>query len=310
MQKKRIALILVIAFFSIGCLLKINSKYDVLARYPYTEYMSEKDSNLIRNHLDKNEIEYIIEYAIAPADFLRYIEEEEFNIYELDQYNAIQKEFGHISPAHCIRLVNLLKNHEMTLETCISYLYEYTSEEMIRYLEKGDPVENSFLVFNPGILSLDISSNNSVGYYVPRDLVRMTSIQTLNNQPVYLRIEAKNALLDMCALASRDLKENSCGGLIVKTGYKSWEEIEKDPGIEFSDEKLKRAGHNEHQLGLAVDFVLLNENEDFSSSKQAEWLKEHSREFGFFASSVDNPTHYRFTGRPVKEQSYGQDSAD
>lgn len=310
MQKKRIALILVIALFAIGCFLNINSKYDVLARYPYTEYMSEKDSNLIRNHLNKDEIEYIIEYAIAPADFIRYIEAEGFNIYDISQYNAIGMEFEYIDPFHCVKLIQLLKNHEMSIDNCISYLYAYTSEEMILYLEKGDPVENSFLVFEPGVLSLDLSSNNSVGYYAPHDLIRINSVQTANNQSIFLRMEAAEALADMCAVASVDLQENSCGGLIIKEGYKSWEQIEEDPFIEFAEEGLNRAGHNEHQLGLAIDFELLDEEQNFKDSKQSAWLQEHSAEFGFVASNPDNASHYRFMGKPSKEQDYGQNSTD
>ncbi len=301
MQKKRIALILIVAMFAFGCLMKINSKFDVLARYPYTEYMSEEDGNLIRNHLDKNEIEYIIEYAIAPADFVRYLEVDGFNIYDIAQYNAIGKEFVNISPANCVQLVNLLKDHEMSLENCVSYLYEYSAEAMILYLEKGDVIESSFLVFDPSILSLDISSYNSVGYYAPRDLVRISSIQTVKNQPVYLRIEAQKALHDMCALASEDLQENSCGGLVIKEGYKSWEQIENDPIIEFANSELNRVGHNEHQLGLAVDFALLDEEQDFAGSVQAAWLKEHSEEFGFILSDPSNLTHYRFMGKPSRE---------
>ncbi len=301
MQKKRIALILIMILFAIGCFLKINSKYDVLARYPYTEFMSEKDSNLIRNHLDKNEIEYIIEYAIAPADFVRYIEAEGFNIYDIANYNAIGKEFEQILPEHCVKLVNLLKNSEMSLETCISYLYVYSSEEMIMYLEKGDAIKDAFLSFEPHSYSIIVSVYNSVGYYTPRDLARMTSIQTVDNQPIYLRNEAKDALLNMCAMASQDLGENSCGGLIVKSGYKSWDEIENDQFIEFSLDALNHAGHNEHQLGLAVDFVLLNENQSFVDSKQFTWLQEHSKEFGFVISNEDNYTHYRYMGKSIQE---------
>ena len=62
----------------------MNVKFDRLSRYPYE---GEKMREIISEHLTDEEIEYIIQYSIAPVHFMDYIECPSFNIYHIDQYN-------------------------------------------------------------------------------------------------------------------------------------------------------------------------------------------------------------------------------
>ena len=71
--------LLVVSLLSIAWM---NTKYDSLSRYPYTD---QKSRQLIKKYLNKSEIEYIIEYSIAPNMFIAYIQEDGFNIYHASE---------------------------------------------------------------------------------------------------------------------------------------------------------------------------------------------------------------------------------
>ena len=59
--------------FSLVCFGLMNTRYDALSRYPYTDRRSRE---LIKQYLTKQEIDYIIEYSIAPNMFVAYIRED------------------------------------------------------------------------------------------------------------------------------------------------------------------------------------------------------------------------------------------
>ena len=67
----RVILILVCLAIFVTCFWAMNQTYDPLARYPYA---TEENRDTILQHLDSEDIEYIISNQIRPEEFLEFIE--------------------------------------------------------------------------------------------------------------------------------------------------------------------------------------------------------------------------------------------
>ena len=79
-------------------------------------------------------------------------------------------------------------------------------------------------------------------------------------------------------------------------------------------------GTSEHQLGLAVDIVDLN-NQNLDRTQEdtevQKWLMEHSWEYGFIlrypngkseiTGIIYEPWHYRYVGKDAAKEIYGQE---
>ena len=105
MNKKRILVIVIICVIFFGCYLIINTKYDKLARYPFG---NQTERAIIEKNLNDQEIDYIVEYAIEPNYFMRYIYYEKFNIYHVEQYNHFMVLFPQFSIEDSITIVERL----------------------------------------------------------------------------------------------------------------------------------------------------------------------------------------------------------
>ena len=105
MNKKRILVIVIICALFIGCYLMINTKYDRLARYPFG---TDAERTIIERELNDQEIEYIVEYAIEPDFFMKYIIFEKFNIYHVDQYDHFNELFPQFTIGETINIVERL----------------------------------------------------------------------------------------------------------------------------------------------------------------------------------------------------------
>ena len=102
--------------------------------------------------------------------------------------------------------------------------------------------------------------------------------------------------------------------IIAISGYRSYEYqntlynsyVSKD-SKEKADTYSARAGHSEHQTGLAVDVSAGNSPyTEFENSKEFEWLKENAHKYGFILRYPKNKEyitgyiyeawHYRYVG--------------
>lgn len=99
-------------------------------------------------------------------------------------------------------------------------------------------------------------------------------------------------------------------GLSIKIGsdFRSYEQQEKiyknsvkAYGPEETNKISSKAGHSEHQTGLAFDFMNFDQstriNERFDNTKEAKWLKENAYKYGFilrYPKGKENITQYKF----------------
>jgi len=125
---------------------------------------------------------------------------------------------------------------------------------------------------------------------------------------------AEAALNKMIAAAKQDGIH-----LFIKSGYRSYSTqktlysnyVARD-GVAAADRYSARAGHSEHQTGLAFDLNSLEQS--FGETKEGKWLAEHCHEYGFIirypkdkeevTGYMYEPWHVRYLGEDVAKDVY------
>ena len=143
--------------------------------------------------------------------------------------------------------------------------------------------------------------------YVPEKLENISVQYALSDMK--LVHEAREAFETMAKSAKKQ-KLN----IVAMSTYRSydyqvklWNKYAKQDGERKADTYSGRAGHSEHQTGLAVDVYNEKENyTNFEKTKEFDWMQEHAHEYGFilrFPKDKENETgyqyeswHYRYVG--------------
>lgn len=176
--------------------------------------------------------------------------------------------------------------------------------------------ENINIVNDFNNITILINKNNRLPYnYIPNDLLPINSDYTIGMQ--YLKKEAKYHFEKMCEKA----KENNYNILAVST-FRSSDYQEKLfnnycilKGIDYALMCSAKKGHSEHQTGLAVDISdSSGEYNDFSNTKEFNWMKENAYKFGFilrypkYKTDITGfkyePWHYRYVGIKIAKYIY------
>lgn len=88
-------------------------------------------------------------------------------------------------------------------------------------------------------------------------------------------------------------------------------------GKEFADRQSARAGHSEHQTGLVIDIIAIQEDggiDAFEFTKEYIWMQKHAHEYGFiqhykkgqekYTGYMPEAWHYRYVGKDVAKYLY------
>lgn len=295
-KKSLVAFVLALFIFAATCIGFMNYRYDSLARYPYTT--DEASRKLIKQYLNKEEINYIIQYSIAPNVFVAFIKEDRFNIYHAAQY----KELSQIRWEDSVsKIVNMVEDTYsiMDVQTLANYLYSYSYEELKGYLFNQDAYqENTSLVHSPLSTSTYLHEGYSVGKYVPKDLITLSSNQ--QNEQVQISKQIQIPLEQLCSAIQENLQSTTyCAGLKVANGYISYDEQVK----RYQNGIGQKPGQDDHQLGFSVDFRVSGiEDAYFEKTIQSKWLKEHANEYGFVYLDQYPSNHLRFISKKLIEE--------
>ncbi|MBP9779489.1 M15 family metallopeptidase [Candidatus Gracilibacteria bacterium] len=145
--------------------------------------------------------------------------------------------------------------------------------------------------------------------YTPSDLTGMIDSPSLiSEKSILLRTEA----LENLVLLSEDFFAEFSEPLKIVSGYRSYEyqqSIESRSPECIRDGYCARAGHSEHQSGLAVDFFETTNEEEFLKNEKYKqyfiWLQNNAHIYGFINSytqgrEIDGyhiePWHWRYVG--------------
>lgn len=151
--------------------------------------------------------------------------------------------------------------------------------------------------------------------YVPNDLEKIDTNYACENK--YLRKIAKNSFENMAKKA----KEEGYN-IIATSAYRSYNyqkklynNYVKDKGFYYADMASARAGHSEHQTGLAVDVADLSlDYDNFENTKEFNWMIKNAHKYGFILRYPKakfhitgfkyEPWHYRYVGKKIAKEIY------
>ena len=161
-----------------------------------------------------------------------------------------------------------------------------------------------------------VNKNNKLNEnYIPSDLEQIRLQYSCDNK--YLRKIVKESFERM----AKDAKENGFN-IIAVSAYRSYEYQEKlynnyvkDKGFYYADMCSARAGHSEHQTGLAVDIADISlDYDNFEYTKEFNWVKENAHKYGFIMRYPKakfhitgfkyEPWHYRYVGIDIATYIY------
>ena len=286
MEKQKHIFVCSLIFIAIICLTIMNIKYDRLSRYPYQE---KEAREIIDKYLSDEEIEYIIEYSIAPNVFISFIDVDGFNIYHASEYKELSKLRWQNTPDEIVEMVEKTRDY-IDIQTLDNYLYQYTFDEILYLLTNDDPYTDNMIICdnaNEDIAYVD--DNYSIGIKAPNNLETIDNniIETSGN--IELTHNANEALANMCKAMEHDeaFANSKCGDLMISKGYVSYSEQKLlydklQSSIDNVSGTIFAPGHDEHQLGLAFDVSVSGLDEvNFYKTNQYLWLHENAYKFGF-----------------------------
>lgn len=296
MKIKRLLLLVGIVLLFSVCFLYMNKHFDRLSRYPYE---NEESRAIIDQYLNDDEIEYIIEYSIAPYEFIEYIQSPVFNIYHIDIYNKFSDLLYYLGPNEIVdfseEVIRLNK-----VEEAYKLLPEYYYSDILFWLNNGDVYNpGSTIIPNPNALDAKVDETHTITNRTPFPLVEVDFIASRLDK-IVIREEAYEPLKIMCDDMDHAINSRSCGYLRVERAFVSYDDQEE---LYLSDSEnpcdCDLPGHSEHQLGLALD-LYAPYAPDFSDTYAYSWLSEHANEYGFnFTYGENRIGHIRYIGTDV-----------
>ena len=185
-------------------------------------------------------------------------------------------------------------------------------------------LENDFYkdintIYYPTTYDFLVNKNNRLTEdYIPNDLEKINLEYACEDK--YLRKEARIAFENMAKKAKIDGYN-----IIAVSTYRDYEyqknlynNYKKNKGEYYADLASARAGHSEHQTGLAVDVADLSlDYDNFENTKEFDWMIKNSHKYGFvlrypkakfhITGFKYEPWHYRYVGIDIATYLYKND---
>lgn len=182
-------------------------------------------------------------------------------------------------------------------------------------------LENDFYkdintLYNPTSSDFIVNKNNKLTHdYIPNDLEGIDINYACKDK--YLRHEAR---INFERLAKQAKLEGF--NIIAVSTYRSYEYQENlynnyvlDMGFYYADMASARAGHSEHQTGLAVDVADKSlDYDNFENTKEFMWMMNNAHKYGFILRYPKasfhitgfkyEPWHYRYVGTKIATYIY------
>ena len=215
------------------------------------------------------------------------------NEIKLEKLNHIEKEIDYFNNDYIDRYITYKEqNNEMDIKQVI---------KNVNMQLDSDPYENIIPAKNLNTENILVNKHYYLEKnYVPDNLEEINTKYALSNMK--LVSVAKEAFESMAKDAA-----NEGYRIIAMSTYRSydyqvnlWNKYAKQDGEKIADTYSGRAGHSEHQTGLAAD--IYNGKEDytnFEKTKEFNWMQEHAHEYGFIL---------RFPKDKVEETGYKYES--
>lgn len=178
-------------------------------------------------------------------------------------------------------------------------------------LKNNQFYKNIKLVENTDSLLVLVNKNNQLpSYYIPNNLEEIDKNYAHDHKLV--RRETRLAFEKL----SQQAKDEGYR-IVAVSGYRDYdyqkklfEGYVKDKGLEYALNCSSKAGHSEHQTGLAIDVEGSNRDYDhFEDAPEFTWMQENAYKYGFILRYPKGkefitgfkyePWHYRYVGKEV-----------
>ncbi len=188
-----------------------------------------------------------------------------------------------------------------------------------------EPVNNDIVIVeSPEAYDVLVNKKRNLPKsYVPEDLVKLTDVPTVLDNPEInqLREPAYNALKELFTAA----KEEKNYDLFARSGYRSYgtqESLYKsyvaNRGQAAADKFSAKPGQSEHQTGLSMDITCEAMNylldDTFGETDEGKWIAENAHRFGFIirypkdkediTGYMYEPWHIRYLGTDLAKKVY------
>lgn len=317
MKLKRLLLIIVLIIFTAVCMYTMNTKFDRLARY---QYVTDENRDLIEAYMSDEDIAYMVQQKIKPSQFEPFITKNGFTVKNTLYYDKCNQVMSN-DPQYIVNFVNAYKDNFKfaDIEPLLNN-YGYAVLEAF-YNGSYQYFEDAQLIADPSLLDVEISENQTLYTYVPKNLVSINyqvipSLTKNDGQTIMMRSELVNPLTSLCKDA-KDKTDKVCGGLILSDGYVSYEEQVHDydaallaHGLEKVSEYATYPGQNPRQMGYMITLTLsqLSTHEEMMESETMKWLQSHAQLYGFEIYHISDKDEdlkkfvtLRYIGMPKKE---------
>ena len=259
----------------------------------YINYINTYSSNNYNNVIDivnKKLENYINKYGIEIENFLiELTNNKKYNENNIDKYINYYIKNKQITPNEVINIINSE--------------YQNTTN-----FDKNNSYDNYKMAdLSKGILVLVNKQNELPDTYIPDDLVE---IEPIHGYKYLINSEAYSAFKKMYDDAN---KENI--SIFISSPYRSYEHQNRlynyynsIDTFENVEKYSARAGHSEHQTGLAIDITeqAYLELSTFENSKSFDWMQKNAYKYGFIlrypkdretiTGYMYEPWHYRYVG--------------
>ena len=293
---------------------KVFREKDILKDVSSNKYSNTLESAISSNsYIDK----YLTDYL-----HIKYKDDKDF-ISDINSllkvgynYNEINKIEDTLSSDSIAMVIDSEYNKQLFDYLGLSYFKEDNLERYFNYYKDNSDMDYTDIItyVNIGLDNehytnvIDVDKQDDIlvlvnkyhklsSDYVPSDLEILSSKYAVGTQK--LRKEAKDKFMEMCDAAKED-------GISIKAGstYRSYSYqqglynryVNRD-GKKEADRYSARAGHSEHQTGLAID--ILNGKNEFidEDNKEYDWLVNNCYKFGYilrYTKEDEAITGYQF----------------
>ena len=191
------------------------------------------------------------------------------------------------------------KNPSVDIEKCVVYVNIGLDKDFYTDI-KESPNKDTNIVLANKYYSLGEG-------YVPNNLTKIDSRYSSSDR--YMQKDATEAFNELAKAAQKEGYTIRAVSTYRSYSYQNglYTRYASQDGIEKADTYSARAGHSEHQTGLAVDVDNAKLSyTSFGNSKEFAWMKENAYKYGFILRYTkenewitgykDEPWHYRYVG--------------
>lgn len=276
---------------------------------------SKEDIVFLKEKLDKDELEKVTEYAYL-ENLKILLENPEYQKENLEAYleklangEAIEKIYVDLDPL----VISLRKEKyyiEYNLSRYLAYQEKCPDKELVEVVRNVNAkIDNDFYT---NVVSTDTSKDllMLVNKYHQLSPEYRANLVTLSSKygGGSLEKRAAAAFVKMCdAAKTQGIKlRNVSGYRSYYTQRNLYNNYVNRDGISGADRYSARAGHSEHQTGLATDINTASSKAHFERTKEFAWLSRNAHLYGFILRYPEGkeyltgykyePWHYRYVG--------------